>query len=315
MLCFPLDNVEYDAKYLGAWLATRTRGVFAADGNLSVVPNGGMKVKINPGLAWLRMNDFWGTVCFQNEALSLTVITAESALPRIDAVCARLNKSMNKAEIVIKKGTPQASPQIPAPVRNDDYDEIYLATVRVPAGSISVDSGNITDQRLNDTYCGIMRDGVTGIPTQDLYNAWYSWFAAEKASATEQQQSYAAELQEWLTGFKATNAESFNAWFDGLKDVLDDNQATNLYNMIEQHIQAQINSDDGVHGLRVKNSVLQSDSGGVWSPVITGVQGIKCNGVAAPADANGVVNITLPKITIGTVPPSGGSNGDIYIQI
>ena len=35
MLCYPLDNTEYEAEGLGLEHVTRTRGVYSADGNLS----------------------------------------------------------------------------------------------------------------------------------------------------------------------------------------------------------------------------------------------------------------------------------------
>lgn len=54
MLCFPLDNVEYEARALGAWLATRTRGVFSAENNLAVAPGGQLSVLVSRGLAWLK---------------------------------------------------------------------------------------------------------------------------------------------------------------------------------------------------------------------------------------------------------------------
>jgi len=53
-------------------------------------------------------------------------------------------------------------------VRNLDFDEIYAAIIMVRAGATSILPTDITDLRLNETYCGIMRDGVTGIPTAQL---------------------------------------------------------------------------------------------------------------------------------------------------
>ena len=52
MICFPLDNTEYEAKDMGAYLGTRTRGVFSAEGNFAVTPaENGLAVKVSPGLA------------------------------------------------------------------------------------------------------------------------------------------------------------------------------------------------------------------------------------------------------------------------
>ena len=51
---FPLDNTEYTAAAMGAYLGTRTRGVFSADSNLSVSSNANMTVTVSPGLTSLQ---------------------------------------------------------------------------------------------------------------------------------------------------------------------------------------------------------------------------------------------------------------------
>ncbi|NLL92502.1 MAG: hypothetical protein GX222_08875 [Ruminococcaceae bacterium] len=128
-----------------------------------------MTVTVSPGLAWLKAGDFWGVSAFEKNAQVLTVDTADGELARIDAVCVRLDKNLNVGQLVIKKGsyTPQP-PIIAAPVRDLDYDEIYVATIMVRAGATSILASDITDQRLNESFCGLMRDGVTGIPTAQL---------------------------------------------------------------------------------------------------------------------------------------------------
>jgi hypothetical protein len=169
MICFPLDNTPYEAKDMGTYLATRTRGVFSSDGNLAVTPGeSGLSVSVSPGLAWLKWSDFWGVAALQEQALTLTLDTADGALKRIDAIVCRLDKVNNRAEIVVKKGAPSSAPIVVPPVRDANYDELYIATVLIGAGVISISASAITDQRLNEEYCGLMRDGVTGIPTAQL---------------------------------------------------------------------------------------------------------------------------------------------------
>ena len=169
MICFPLDNTPYEAKDMGTYLATRTRGVFSSDGNLAVTPGeSGLSVSVSPGLAWLKWSDYWGTAALQEQALTLDLDTADGALKRIDAIVCRLDKVNNRAEIVVKKGAPSSAPIVVPPVRDANYDELYIATVLIGAGVISISASAITDQRLNEEYCGLMRDGVTGIPTAQL---------------------------------------------------------------------------------------------------------------------------------------------------
>lgn len=166
MICFPLDNTPYEAKDMGSYLATRTRGVFSSDGNLAVTPGeSGLSVSVSPGLAWLKWSDYWGTAALQEQALTLALDTADGALKRIDAIVCRLDKVNNRAEIVVKKGSFSSSPVLLPPVRDANYDELYIATVLIGAGIVSISASAITDQRLNEEYCGLMRDGVTGIPT------------------------------------------------------------------------------------------------------------------------------------------------------
>ena len=166
MICFPLDNTEYEAKDMGAYLGTRTRGVFSAEGNLAVSAGaGGLTVTVAPGLAWLKRDEYWGTAALNEAVFSLTLDAADGVLKRMDAIVCRLDKVGNKAELVVKKGSFAEAPTVAAPVRDESYDELYLATVLVDAGATDLSAESVTDQRLNEEYCGLMRDGVTGIPT------------------------------------------------------------------------------------------------------------------------------------------------------
>lgn len=214
MICFPLDNTPYEAKDMGTYLATRTRGVFSAESNLTVTPGeNGLSVSVSPGLAWLKWADYWGTAALQEQALTLALDTADGALKRIDAIVCRLDKVNNRAEIVVKKGAPSSAPIVVPPVRDANYDELYIATVLIGAGVISISASAITDQRLNEEYCGLMRDGVTGIPTASLH---------------AQAQQILTELTDALNAQIVRQSAEFDAWFDDLKGKLGEDPATAL---------------------------------------------------------------------------------------
>lgn len=214
MICFPLDNTPYEAKDMGTYLATRTRGVFSSDGNLAVTPGeSGLSVSVSPGLAWLKWSDYWGTAALQEQALTLDLDTADGALKRIDAIVCRLDKVNNRAEIVVKKGAPSSAPIVVPPVRDANYDELYIATVLIGAGVISISASAITDQRLNEEYCGLMRDGVTGIPTASLH---------------AQAQQILTELTDALNAQIVRQSAEFDAWFEELKGKLGEDPATAL---------------------------------------------------------------------------------------
>lgn len=219
MICFPLDNTPYEAKDMGTYLATRTRGVFSSDGNLAVTPGeSGLSVSVSPGLAWLKWSDFWGVAALQEQALTLTLDTADGALKRIDAIVCRLDKVNNRAEIVVKKGAPSSAPIVVPPVRDANYDELYIATVLIGAGVISISASAITDQRLNEEYCGLMRDGVTGIPTASLH---------------AQAQQILTELTATLDAQIVQQSSEFDAWFEDLKGKLGEDPATALQQQVD----------------------------------------------------------------------------------
>lgn len=200
MICFPLDNTPYEAKEMGAYLCTRTRGVFSADDNLKVSPGqSGLSVTVLPGLVWHKWSQFWGVAAVQEKVLTLTLDAADGALKRIDAVVSRLNKTNNRAEIVVKKGSFSSAPSVAAPVRDESADEVYLATVLVEAGAVSIRAADITDQRLNEEYCGLMRDGVTGIPT---------------AMLQQQAQELIDELRRVISGIEAGSEIMLKAAYD-----------------------------------------------------------------------------------------------------
>lgn len=219
MICFPLDNTPCEAKDMGTYLATRTRGVFSSDGNLAVTPGeSGLSVSVSPGLAWLKWSDYWGTAALQEQALTLALDTADGALKRIDAIVCRLDKVNNRAEIVVKKGAPSSAPIVVPPVRDANYDELYIATVLIGAGVISISASAITDQRLNEEYCGLMRDGVTGIPT---------------ASLQAQAQQILTELADALNAQIVRQSAEFDAWFEDLKGKLGEDPATALQQQVD----------------------------------------------------------------------------------
>lgn len=213
MLCFPLDNTEYEAEGLGLEHVTRSRGVFAADDNLRVSAGGGMNVTISPGICFLKMGKFWGVTALQKTALSLPIQTADGTLTRKDAIVARIDKVANLAEIVVKPGTPASLPELPAIVRDDDYDEIYLASVTVGAGVVEITNAAISDLRLDETVCGLMVDTAAKIPTQALADQWAAFWAYITADA--QAEGEAAK-------------KLYAALYDEMKDLIADAPAAKL---------------------------------------------------------------------------------------
>lgn len=164
--CFPLDNTGYEADALGAWFATRTRGVLSGDDNFAVTASGtGMSVTLHPGYSWLLRNKRWGTAVWAEEPETFTLDPADGTLSRIDVVVLRLDKDNNAPQTLLRKGAFSNAPTFTAPVRDTHADEIYVASILVQPGAVKLLQADITDLRMDENVCGVMRDGITGIPT------------------------------------------------------------------------------------------------------------------------------------------------------
>lgn len=185
IITYPLNGVTYDAEDVSTYLCTRTSGVYSKDTNYAVSVTGPRQITVAPGLAWINYDDFKGVSACSREAVNLTVPDADSTLPRIDRVVLQFDTAANLTAVKLKPGTPAAAPEPPAILQNHNQYELGLCTVSVPAGSSVVTAADITDTRADEDVCGVMRDGVTGIPTAKLVEQWQAAQAAQMAQGTE----------------------------------------------------------------------------------------------------------------------------------
>ena len=185
IITYPLNGVTYDAEDVSTYLCTRTSGVYAKDTNYAVSVTGPRQITVAPGLAWINYDDFKGVSACSREAVNLTVPDADSTLSRIDRVVLQFDTAANLTAVKLKTGTPAAAPEPPDILQNHNQYELGLCTVSVPAGSSVVTAADITDTRADEAVCGVMRDGVTGIPTAQLVEQWQAAQAAQMAQGTE----------------------------------------------------------------------------------------------------------------------------------
>ena len=197
-----LVGEEYDRVYLASQFAAYFasfigNGVFAKHSNqLQVVEMAmpQMQIGVERGQAWI--NGYW----YENtDMLYLPIDVADGVLNRIDSVVLRLGFSERNMWLAVKKGTPAINPIAPEVTRTADYYELQLATISIPAGSIKITQAQITDTRMNQDVCGWVTGAIDQIDT---------------------------------TGLFAQYQTAFNDWFQKLKDVLDEDTAGNLLNMV-----------------------------------------------------------------------------------
>ena len=153
-----LQAGSYPAQYdrLTAQALWATTGIIGSS-SLAVTANSpaGMSVRVASGWAAIvgTTTSNMGVYTIFNDAQdTLTITTADPTNPRIDLVCATVRDAFysganNDVIFQVIAGTPAGSPVAPSLPANS----ISLATVAVGAAVTQINTGNITDTRVNVT--------------------------------------------------------------------------------------------------------------------------------------------------------------------
>lgn len=187
IVLYPANGYDFDAADVAAYLAGLISGVFSGDEDFPVTAAGGLKVTVGAGRGWVHPSRFTGYSITKREADTLTMPLADPSLPRIDRIVMRYDAGARAASLHVLQGTASSTPTAPAISRTELIYDLCLAEITRPAGSTAVTTGQITDTRLDEKLCGIVRDGVTGIPTDELLAA-----ARERIATLEENASNSA---------------------------------------------------------------------------------------------------------------------------
>lgn len=188
IVLYPANSYDFDAADVAAYLAGLTSGVFSSAEDFPVTAAGGLKVTVGAGRGWVHPSRFTGYSITKREADTLTMPLADPSLPRIDCIVMRYDAGARAASLQVLQGTASSTPTAPAISRTELIYDLCLAEITRPAGSTNITTGQITDTRLDEALCGIVRDGVTGIPTEELIAS-----ARERINALEETASAAAK--------------------------------------------------------------------------------------------------------------------------
>ena len=163
------QDVYIGAEWVMKWLHGRTSGVFGADNNLSVsvVPES-MSIEVSDGTGWMSNSDADGVVFWNDsesatgERLRLTHDVADGVLDRIDRIVVTWETTNYVAlpTISVLKGSISSTPVPPSLINNETQRQISLAKVNIPAGTLTLSGSMITDERLDESVCGIVTEYV-----------------------------------------------------------------------------------------------------------------------------------------------------------
>lgn len=208
---------------------------------LQVVSGENMTVQLREGKAWIN-----GYFYNNTDYLNLTLDFADGVLNRIDRIVIRWDLTARSILAKVKKGVPSAQPVAPTLQRDADVFEIAVADVLINKGATAITQGNITDQRLNGELCGVSAGIIQQIDTTEFNAQLQAWFKEYMDLSKKEFDSLVAYFNslkiqsdveyrafvEYLNAYKAQSKEEFDTWFESIKNILDENAAGNLLNLI-----------------------------------------------------------------------------------
>lgn len=171
IVTYPLNNIEYSAEDAELYNSTRTSGIYASgDFNISITGMDNV-VTIGKGLGWIKNSEFAGKVIAHKNDTFCNVGIPDAYFPRIDAVVIEFDATRPAEEatkIIVKKGVASSSPVAPEVVRSEYNYELHLYHILRRPGASAIIASDITDLRMNATYCGLMADSVTNVDTSAI---------------------------------------------------------------------------------------------------------------------------------------------------
>lgn len=229
LITYPLQGITYDADDAAGYFATRQSGVYSAEEDFAVTPADGLTVTVSAGHAWFHPSRWVGYSCIMEQPTTLTLTAPDAVRSRIDRIVLRYDAASRKTTLLVLEGTPDsAGPVAPAITRTELIYDLCLAEIKRPAGSTEITTADIYDTRADETVCGVMRDGVTGIPAAQLIQmlrqkiaevdggSFYTKDAVDTMLA-EIQATVNAQLKEAGTSGQPIVVWSYCAGWDGMK--------------------------------------------------------------------------------------------------
>lgn len=199
------DFREYFASFIG-------NGIFPnPSNNLQVISNNSTSIIIKAGKAWIN-----GAIYINTDDYILNIDVADGVLNRIDRVVLRMDTTKRKIYSYVKKGVFASSPAAPTLQRDADAYELGLADIKVNAGVIKITQADISDLRLDKSLCGIVHGVVDQVDITTIFNQYSTRFKIKS-------EEFEKEFEDWLKT---------------LKDVLGEDTAGNLLNLITKNTES-----------------------------------------------------------------------------
>lgn len=168
IVTYPLNETLYTAEDAAMYNFAISSGVASGDDFACSVSGGDNIVTVSPGIGWIKNNRFNGLVVGSKSQQTVDAGLPDPVYQRIDVVALQFDVAKNGTSIVVKKGTPSATPSVPERITTEAVYELYLCSIlRKPSATV-VSASDVTDLRMNSAYCGLMANSITKIDTDAI---------------------------------------------------------------------------------------------------------------------------------------------------
>lgn len=207
-----------------------SNGIFAtpkgtASDDLQVLAaDNGMNIIVSKGDAII--GDKW----FENPSdLTITVSQNSEVLTRIDSIIAQVDRTQagRAGSIVYRQGSASSNPVHPAINEDEDIFEMRIADIRISPSCVKVTQDLITDCRGSDE-CPWITSLIYQVDTSTLYAQWQAAYKKYYEDQEAEHDEYFEEFKNTMASFFAQEEQSFETWFNQMKDQLSEDAAGNL---------------------------------------------------------------------------------------
>lgn len=207
-----------------------SNGIFAtpkgtASDDLQVLAaDNGMNIIVSKGDAII--GDKW----FENPSdLTITVSQNSEVLTRIDSIIAQVDRTQagRAGSIVYRQGSASSNPVHPTINEDEDIFEMRIADIRISPSCVKVTQDLITDCRGSDE-CPWITSLIYQVDTSTLYAQWQAAFQKYYDDQEAEHDEYFEEFKSTMASFFAQEEQSFETWFNQMKDQLSEDAAGNL---------------------------------------------------------------------------------------
>ena len=234
---------KYDATQFGHMFdGLIVDGVFGTVGDkLIVSASSGMTVKVGTGRAWFNLTWTWN-----DSDYLVTAEPSEAVLNRIDTLVLEVNSEDAVRDNIIKfvKGTPTSgTPAKPILTNTETVHQHPLAHVTINHGVEQILQENI-ENVIGTSECPFVTAPLEKISADIFLANWQDEFDNWKATIEQNQQTWSAQqqadfetfklgLQRDMRNFEEAFGQQATQWMAELKEILDQNTAGNLLNLIQ----------------------------------------------------------------------------------